>query len=210
MLRSVIALLLAAPMAQAGAGLDCTALASEITQTICASDHLQELDQEFDRLATATREAGDLPEDSRADTTRSWLSRINYCMTAPVGAEDCIANSYVQRIVRLRKSSAAARAVQGASVGPVSYHCDGLDGPVNLVFVNISAPMVWLGWGPEVMSILLQAPSASGARYEGQGNSFLIVEEGIVWRGLTILHTKGQEAILSLSGGPELSCRVVG
>ncbi len=87
-------------------------------------------------------------------------------------------------------SALPAQAQEITTEGPFTVTCDRLDRQVSVIFVNAPDPLVSLATG-EIHVVLPLVPSGSGSKYESDAATF--------W-------TKGDEAMFSIDGGPDLTC----
>src|SRR5262249_46913089 len=119
-----------------------------------------------------------------------WREERNACATA-ADVRACVVRSYVQRIYRVRKDFAAARAddEKGASHGPFTIRCDGF-APIGIGYAGTDPSWAWAEWSGQGW-LLAQAMSGSGAKYEGPADG-----------GMVSIWTKGMTAVLvDLPGG---------
>ena len=122
---------------------------------------------------------------------RGWIKGRNECWKES-DSRQCVEESYQLRITELQ--------IKGGQLmvpSPVDYQCDG-EIRLSTYFYNEAkrpAAVINLSEGAQQSQVLaFEAPSASGARYEGQN--------------LT-LFTKGDEASLERFGQPALNCTVI-
>lgn len=180
---------------------DCAAAGSEAETAICADAGLAALDRELARLYQLALSDPALDAEARATlqaTQRGWIKGRDDCWKADAGLEGCIAAEYALRIHEIREGSAVARSGDEAdvSIGPTTWRCDGLSGPLSVTFVNVEpGPLVAIRWGAEAL-VLPIARSASGARYASEA------EPG----GPALFWTKGDQATFAAPGGPDLAC----
>ena len=123
---------------------------------------------------------------------RGWIKGRNECWKES-DSRQCVEESYQLRITELQ--------IKGGQLmvpSPVDYQCDG-EIRLSTYFYNEAkrpAAVINLSEGAQQSQVLaFEAPSASGARYEGQN--------------LTLL-TKGNEARLERYDQPPRQCRVSG
>jgi len=174
----------------AGPSFDCTKVAAgSIEAMICADRELTELDR---RLASvygqAAQKAGNEHPPVFKAEQRGWIKGRNDCWKSD-DRRRCVADSYVQRIAELQ-----ARYRLVGHIGPVTYHCD--DHPKSEVvatFFQTNPPTLIAERGDQV-SLMVQQPSASGARYQGRNES--------LWEH------HGEARITWGYGAPEMRCVV--
>jgi membrane-bound inhibitor of C-type lysozyme len=78
----------------------------------------------------------------------------------------CVIADYARRIhdARVALAPEARGEVQGLSLGPFVYDCEGIGDKLTAVFIRGALPMMTLQWGAE-RRVLAQVISGSGARY---------------------------------------------
>lgn len=168
---------------------DCAAPADETETAICADPSLKAMDAEAARLfgiALDGAESGRAEELKRMQ--RNWAASRASCAGTPMGARDCALVRTVFRIHDLRISSKAARADEQGSTGPVTYRCEGMEGPLGAVFVTAGEGAVGLQWAGAGI-VLPRARAASGSRYAADW-----------WGGATEFWIKGREAQFTAPG----------
>ncbi|WP_433989264.1 hypothetical protein SuNHUV7_36540 (plasmid) [Pseudoseohaeicola sp. NH-UV-7] len=181
---------------------DCAKADSSAEKAICASDMLAELDVELDRLYRLALNDSALGADRQAELKamqRGWIKGRDACWTSDLPMETCVANAYAMRIHEIREGYAASRGADdhGVSLGPVAFDCPDLNAGLSAVFINAETPLVTLKWLENAI-VLPAVPAASGARYESD-----------IWvDGPAMLWTKGDEAMFTPPGGPEMICQL--
>lgn len=163
---------------------DCTAASGEVEELICSDAGLATLDLRLDSVwgeVEAQLASGSWPESEqqrvRAEQ-RGWISGRNDCWKDEEPSR-CAAQAYERRIVTLQAQFAL---VEGRE--PTFWSCEG--NPANEFVLTVfdtdpGSVRVERGDGQEVM---LQTPTASGARYLGDFGKEVWVqgEEGtFVW-----------------------------
>ena len=180
-----------APAAEIKPSFDCGKTEKNAEKMICADAGLAALDREMALVyelahagANATPLFGEL-----LDSQRSWVNQRNTCFD-----NDCVAEITVRRIHQLRQGYADARkpAAKGLSLGPLVARCAGFDASIGVSFVNSDPAYAYAEW-PDGYAVMKQAPSGSGARYEGN---------------FANLWNKGSEATIKLPDGKELTCKL--
>lgn len=181
---------------------DCDKARSSAEKAVCASGNLAALDRETARLYKLALTGEHADAESAAHLKafqRGWIKGRDDCWKDGAGLKACVAASYVLRIHELRENYAAARGQDsdGISIGPLAYACDGLEAGLSAAFVNTpDTRYASLKWRQNAV-VLVQAVSASGARY----TSDLYGESIEFW-------VKRQEAVFALPDREPLSCRV--
>lgn len=181
-----LALLLWPCAVMADPSFDCSKADTAAEKAVCASDALSAMDDEVTRLFNLALDGPDMSEDAARTLKayqRGWIKGRDDCWKAS-DLETCVRNSYAVRIDELRRDYADARAGDGPSLGPYAYACDSLDVGLSATFVNAGDPVVVLRW-QDIVQVLPQAISASGARYA--------VDSTVFW-------VKGDDATLTLDG----------
>lgn len=168
---------------------DCAKAHGAAEQLICENAGLAALDNELAALypkAIANFSAEQAKTEKAMQ--RGWIKGRNECWKDR-DPRQCIDASYQMRITELQ--------VKGGQLTvptPVDYQC-GNKVTLSTYFYNdakLPAAVINLSEGDSQQQVLsYEAPSASGARYEGQNLS---------------LFTKGDEASLERYGQPTLSC----
>jgi membrane-bound inhibitor of C-type lysozyme len=84
----------------------------------------------------------------------------------------CVIADYAKRIhdARVSLPAEARGKVQGLSLGPFVYDCEGTQDKLTVVFLRGALPMVTLHWGAE-RRVLAQVASGSGARYAAEAGA---------------------------------------
>lgn len=172
----------------AGPSFDCTKVAAgSVEAMICEDRELTELDR---TLATvygqaAQKAVNEHPPVLKAEQ-RGWIKGRNDCWKSD-DRRRCVADSYVQRIAELQ-----ARYRLVPHIGPVTYHCD--DHPKSEVIATFfqTNPPTLIAERGDGVSLMVQQPSASGARYQGRNES--------LWEH------HGEARITWGYGAPEMRC----
>jgi uncharacterized protein len=146
---------------------DCAAASGEIEELICATPELATLDLRLDsvwREIEGQLATGSWPESEqdlvRAEQ-RGWIGGRNDCWKA-ADPEACARELYLQRIVTLQARFGLVEAQE-----PTFWACEG--NPANefvLTFVPTDPQAVRVERGDQ-QEIMIQTPTASGARYLG-------------------------------------------
>ncbi|WP_429067936.1 MliC family protein [Aeromonas bestiarum] len=168
---------------------DCAKAAGAAETLICKDAALAALDNELATLYPKAL-ANLSPEQLKTEKAmqRGWIKGRNECWKDE-DLRQCVEENYQQRITELQ--------IKGGQLivpTPVDYQC-GKNVTLSTYFYNDAkrpAAVINLSEGDSQQQVLAyEAPSASGARYEGQNLS---------------LFTKGDEASLERYGQPTLSC----
>jgi uncharacterized protein len=151
----------------AGPSFDCArAAVGSIEAMICADPELTNLDRELASVyGQAVRKAvNEHPPLLKAEQ-RGWIKGRNDCWKSD-DKQRCVADSYSLRIAELQ-----ARYRLAAGIGPVTYQCNG--NPANEVIVTFfkTHPATLIAERGDQVSLMVQQPSASGARYQGRNES---------------------------------------
>ncbi|WP_169047417.1 MliC family protein [Aeromonas salmonicida] len=168
---------------------DCAKAAGAAETLICKDAALAALDNELAALYPKAL-ANLSPEQLKTQKAmqRGWIKGRNDCWKAK-DLRQCVEENYQQRITELQ-----IKGGQLMVTTPVDYKC-GNKVTLLTYFYNdakLPAAVINLSEGDSQQQVLAyEAPSASGARYEGQNLS---------------LFTKGGEASLERYGQPALSC----
>ncbi|QEW18287.1 Membrane-bound lysozyme-inhibitor of c-type lysozyme [Marinibacterium anthonyi] len=171
---------------QADPSFDCAKAESAAEKAVCASPDLAAMDTEVTRLFDLALHGPHMTDDAAATLKayqRGWIKGRDDCWKAD-DLQTCVRNSYAVRIDELRRDYADARAEDGPSLGPYAYVCDGIDAGISASFVNTGDSLVVLRW-QDIVLVLPQGMSGSGARYEADDTVFWI---------------KGDDATLTLDG----------
>jgi uncharacterized protein len=168
---------------------DCAKAKGAAETLICKDAGLAALDNELATLypkALANLSQEQLKTEKAMQ--RGWIKGRNDCWKAK-DLRQCVEESYQLRITELQ--------IKGGQLmvpTPVDYQC-GKDVSLSTYFYNdakLPAAVINLSEGDSQQQVLAyEAPSASGARYEGQNLA---------------LFTKGNDASLERYGQPTLSC----
>lgn len=162
-------LLLALPQSLAAVpAFDCGQVeAGSIEAQICQSEALSALDRNMAKVYKAAQQkaSNEHPPVLKAEQ-RGWIKGRNDCWKSD-DQPTCVADSYRLRIAELQ---ARYRLIE--ATGPVFYQCDG--NPAKEVvasFFRTEPPTAIVEFGDR-SSLMYQQPSGSGARYQGQNESF--------------------------------------
>lgn len=158
-----------------------------IAEMICQDEGLRALDRAMDTLyAQARRKVGNEQPPVLPVEQSRWRHTRDGCWKA-TDRLDCVQASYHHRIIELQ---ARYRLVD--STGPATYACD--DSPPTKVVVEYfkTEPASLIARRGDDTSLMLSAPSASGARYTGPNES--------LWEH------QGEASIRWGFGAPERKC----
>ncbi|MFM5194199.1 MliC family protein [Aeromonas media] len=172
---------------------DCTKAHSAAEQLVCQDAGLAALDNELAALyPKAMSQLSAEQQKTEKEMQRGWIKGRNECWKES-DSRQCVEDSYQLRITELQIKGGQLRVPS-----PVDYQCDG-GIRLSTYFYNEAkrpAAVINLSEGAQQSQVLaFEAPSASGARYEGQN--------------LTLL-TKGNEARLERYDQAARQCRVSG
>jgi uncharacterized protein len=189
--KTLLGTLLFAPLLASAAtpSFDCAKAAGAAETLICKDAALATLDNELAALYPKAI-AKLSPEDLKTERAmqRGWIKGRNDCWKAK-DLRQCVEDNYQLRITELQISGG-----QLMVPTPVNYQC-GKSVTLSTYFYNdakLPAAVINLSEGDKQQQVLAyEAPSASGARYEGQNLTFF---------------TKGDEATLERYGQPTLTC----
>ena len=172
---------------------DCTKAHSAAEQLVCQDAGLAALDNELAALyPKAMSQLSAEQQKTEKAMQRGWIKGRNECWKES-DSRQCVEESYQLRITELQIKGAQLRVPS-----PVDYQCDGGIRLSTYFYIEAKRPaaVINLSEGAQQSQVLaFEAPSASGARYEGQN--------------LTLL-TKGNEARLERYDQPTRQCRVSG
>lgn len=176
--------------------MECAKTSRAPVKFICEDATLEGLDKEESRLADLAT-AAPLMAARKKDLTESQAS-FRKTLSACKDAKPCLQRTLIERIYRLRQGYADVRSkdAEGTSLGPFIASCPGLDGLLDVTFVNVAPALAFLSWRDKSV-VLQQALAASGARYTGAFGA----GEAQFWN-------KGKEATLDLPGRPRLNCTI--
>ena len=172
---------------------DCTKAHSAAEQLVCQDAGLAALDNELAALyPKAMSQLSAEQQKTEKAMQRGWIKERNECWKES-DSRQCVEESYQLRITELQIKGGQLRVPS-----PVDYQCNG-GIRLSTYFYNEAkrpAAVINLSEGAQQSQVLaFEAPSASGARYEGQN--------------LTLL-TKGNEARLERYDQAARQCRVSG
>lgn len=190
----------AAPVAVATPSFDCAKADGDTQKLICTTPELAAMDRELMRLYDLALTGPHVNAQRKKElqgTQRGWIKGRDDCWKAD-DKPACVRDQYAMRIHELREGYADARAddAKGVSKGPLALACNGQDFGVSVTFVNTDPGAVWLAWKDQGVG-LAHSVSASGALYEGQN-----------YAGKASLFTKGEDAMLTLPGGTQKTCKI--
>lgn len=174
--------------------MECAKTSKAPVKFICEDATLEGLDKEESRLADLAA-AAPMTAAQKKELSQSQAS-FRKTLAACRDAKPCLQRTLIERIFRLRQGYADVRSkdAEGTSLGPFIASCPGLDGLLDVTFVNVAPALAFLSWRDRSV-VLQQALAASGARYTGAFGA----GEAQFWN-------KGNEATLDLPGRPPLNC----
>lgn len=189
--KTLLATLLFAPLLASAAtpSFDCAKASGSVETLICKDAGLAALDNELAALYPKAIVALS-PEQLKTERAmqHGWIKGRNDCWKGQ-GLRQCVEDNYLLRITELQISGG-----QLMVPAPVNYQC-GKNVMLSTYFYNdakLPAAVINLSEGDKQQQVLAyEAPSASGARYEGQNLTFF---------------TKGDDATLERYGQPTLTC----
>lgn len=172
-----------------GPAFDCTQARGSVEQMICADPALAARDRQMAAVyAAALRKAGqEHPPTLRAEQ-RGWAKGRNDCWKA-TDPKACVVAAYQRRTVELQ-----ARYRLVPALPTVRYVCDGNPADEVIATYFQTDPPSLLAERGDQTSLMLQAPSASGARYQGRNES--------LWEH------QGEATIVWGFQAPEMRCQV--
>jgi uncharacterized protein len=174
-------------MAQ-GPSFDCSKVEKgSIEELVCQNAELSALDRQMAEVyGQALKKAGNEHPAYLKPTQRGWIKGRNDCWKSS-DIPACVKGNYVDRITELQ---ARYRLVE--SIGPVTYQCNG--NPADEVIVTFfkTEPATLIAERGDSTSLMYQAVSASGAKYEGPNELF--------WEH------QGEATIRWGYGAPEMQC----
>lgn len=175
--------------------MDCAKTSKAPAKFICEDATLEGLDREEARLADLAATAADMTGPQKKDLSQSQAS-FRKTLVACRDAKPCLQRTLIERIYWLRQGYADARSkdAEGTSLGPFIASCPGLDGLLEVTFVNVAPALAFLSWRDK-SAVLKQAMAASGARYTG-----------VFGEGEAQFWNKGKDATLELPGRLPLNC----
>lgn len=190
----------AAPKVPPTPTFECAKATSEVEKQICADPLLAALDREVGRLfELAQTGVWAIPERVAQLKVyqQGWVWGRDDCLKKD-DPRKCMVESYAVRIQELRQSYSNVRSQdgQGVSKGPFTLQCAGLVEGHAVTFINPDPNFVVLQWAANTI-VLPQAPSGSGATYEGPGPD-----------GVYRLGTKGDDALFLRPNQKELTCKI--
>lgn len=162
--------------------------ADSVEALICEDAGLSALDRKLAQTyAAATEKAANEHPPMLKTEQRGWVKGRDDCWKSD-DQWACVEESYRLRIAELQ---ARYRLVPGK--GPLSYTCDG--DPTNQVIATFfeTEPPTLIAERGDSVSLMVQQPSASGARYQGRNETF--------WE------KRGEALVIWGHGAPELRCK---
>ncbi|MNZ84438.1 Membrane-bound lysozyme-inhibitor of c-type lysozyme [compost metagenome] len=173
----------------AGPSFDCTKVTTgSIEELICKTPALATLDQQMADVfkQASTKAANEHPPVLKAEQ-RGWIKGRDECWKESDKAQ-CVGDSYRQRIAELQARYAL---IEGK--GPVFYSCDGQPAKeVAATFYPTDPATAIVEFGDR-SSLMYQQRAASGAKYQGQNESF--------WEH------QGEATVVWGYGAPEMKCK---
>ena len=167
LIGSSLLLVTGSAMAQ-GPSFDCSKVEQgSIEALVCQSPELSALDRQMAGVyAAALKKAGNEHPAYLKPTQRGWIKGRDDCWKAQ-DIPACVKDSYQQRLVELQ---ARYRLVE--YIGPVAFSCNG--NPADEVIVTFfkTEPATLIAERGDSTSLMVQAVSASGAKYEGPNELF--------------------------------------
>jgi uncharacterized protein len=176
------------PRRAAKPAFDCSRAGGSVERAICADPELAALDRRLAAVyAAALRKAANEHPPRLKAEQRGWVKGRNDCWKSD-NPRACAIAEYRRRTAELQ-----ARYRLVPAIGPVRFACDG--NPANEVVVTFfkTDPQTLIAERGDSASVMFQAPSASGARYEGRNESF--------WEH------QGAATVVWGYGAPEMRCR---
>ncbi|KAF2992299.1 MliC family protein [Methylocystis sp. MJC1] len=177
--------------------MECAKTSRVPVKFICEDATLEGLDKEETRLADLAASGMGMTAAQKKDLSQSQAS-FRKTLAACRDAKPCLQRTLIERIYRLRQAYADVRSkdAEGTSLGPFIASCPGLDGLLEVTFVNVAPALAFLSWRDR-SAVLQQGLAASGARYTGAFGE----GEAQFWN-------KGEQATLELPGRPPLNCKM--
>jgi uncharacterized protein len=146
---------------------DCAKADGTIEELICKDDKLAELDRKLAGVYAAAfrKVANEHPPVLKAEQ-RGWVKGRNECWKSD-DPRTCTATEYRHRIAELQ-----ARYRLVPEKGPFWFICDG--DPRNEVVVTFfeTDPPTLIAERGDQVSLMVQQPSGSGAKYQGRNETF--------------------------------------
>ena len=148
---------------------DCANASGAVEKMICSDAALATLDRQLASVYAAAAKNAGTPAPNRLKAEQSgWIKGRNECWKES-DARACVEREYTSRIVELQAKSRLVK-----FNGPVTYACTGPDGANDKViatFHQTNPPSVIVERGDRAV-LGMQAPAASGAKYEGANLMF--------------------------------------
>lgn len=177
------------PAAAEAPSFDCRGVTSgSVEALVCRDPELSALDRQLAAVyAEAERKAATGPGAPLKAEQRGWIKGRDECWKADE-PRTCVKDAYQRRIAELQ-----ARYRLVPVIGPVRFRCD--DSPASEVVVSFYAtdPATLVAERGGSVSLMVQQPAASGARYAGRNESF--------WEH------QGEATVTWGYGAPALRCR---
>ena len=184
---------------QANPSYDCTKASGSAEEDICNDPILAGLDLELARLYGLAANGPNMTSERLSQlkaTQRGWIKGRDACWKDRGGLTSCIADSYAMRIDQLRTEFLDARREDqdGLSLGPFAYDCPGLNAGLSFVAINVDPGLASLRWRETWITATAQR-TGSGTNYQAE-----------MADGLYGFWIKGDEAMLTRPGQPDLTC----
>ena len=179
---------------------------------ICQSNTLGSLDQIYQRVVDVTLADVDArisPSRRNTLTTnqRSWLNIPRTCLSAPIGFERCLTNTYLNEIRRMQADSDAAAKVETPFRPSIATHCGDILKEVTFTYVDLEEPLLFYqadGWG----GILTPLDGSANTRFVSELDSTLIID-GKGFRGSVSAALKDERFTIEAFGLPETDCEPI-
>lgn len=186
--------------AAASPSFDCAKADGDATRLVCDDGNLAAMDRELSRLYGLALSGTNMDAGRKREletTQRGWIKDRDDCWKAE-DKRQCVLTSYAQRIAEIRQgySDARSRDTEGTSTGPVALACKDVDFLIGATFIQTDPGAAFLSWKEQSVA-LDHVPSGSGAKYEGTSSG-----------KKAALFTQGDEAMVTLPGQAELTCKV--
>jgi uncharacterized protein len=173
-----------------GPSFDCGKVeAGSIEALVCTDAELSALDRQMAKVfAEAKAKAGNEHPPVLVPEQRGWIKGRDECWKE-ADRKACVADAYQRRIVELQ---ARYRLVEAK--GPFSFVCGASPADELMVTYFETEPSSLIAERGDQTSLMLAAPSASGARYQGRNESF--------WEH------QGEATVVWGYGAEELRCKL--
>ncbi len=144
-----------------GPSFDCSKAAGEVEQLICKDEQLSILDRKLAATYGEALKSQATPAPAwLAAEQRDWLKGRNDCSKSG-DMRSCVETEYTNRIAEIQAKSKLV-----GSLGPVTYRCANGGEDLTATFYKTDPSTVILERGDRKI-LAFQAPSASGAKYDG-------------------------------------------